>query len=117
MDKGNVASRFFKNRYLFSIGFFILSLLSKPMTVSLPVVLLILDWYPFQRIRSPKTLWTALVEKSPFIALSIFSSVMTILAQQAVGAVASIRRHTVVNAHSRGGQISRRLSWEDGWCL
>lgn len=88
--KGMLRHAFSRNSTFFSIVFFILSLLSKPMTVSLPVVLLILDWYPFQRIQSPKTFWTSLVAKSPFIALSIFSSVMTILAQQAVGAVAPV---------------------------
>jgi hypothetical protein len=41
--------------YLLSLGFFVLALLSKPMAVTLPVVLLILDWYPYGRIRSFKT--------------------------------------------------------------
>jgi tetratricopeptide (TPR) repeat protein len=52
-------------------------------------VLLILDWYPFGRIRSWKTLWPAGVEKLPFFALSLASSVLTILAQRAGGAIAS----------------------------
>jgi hypothetical protein len=68
--------------YLMSVGLFLLALMSKPMAVSLPVVLLILDWYPFQRIRSLKSGWSALLDKTPFIALSLFSSVMTILAQK-----------------------------------
>ncbi len=68
--------------YLLSLSFFILALMSKPMAVSLPVVLLILDWYPFERIRSLKTFRTAVLEKLPFIALSIASSVLTLLAQE-----------------------------------
>ena len=60
------------------------------MAVSLPVVLLILDWYPFERITSLKTFRTALVEKLPFIALSIASSILTILAQNASGAIRSV---------------------------
>ena len=60
------------------------------MAVTLPAVLLILDWYPFVRIRSFKTLWLASVEKLPFIALSICSSIMTILAQKAGNAVTSL---------------------------
>ena len=51
------ASRLFNRKYLMVIGFFTLSLLSKPMAVSLPLVLLILDWYLFGRIRSLKTFW------------------------------------------------------------
>jgi tetratricopeptide (TPR) repeat protein len=56
--------------------------MSKPMAVSLPVVLLILDWYPFGRIRSVKTFRDTFMEKLPFIALSAGSSVLTMFAQQ-----------------------------------
>jgi tetratricopeptide (TPR) repeat protein len=59
------------------------------MAVTLPVVLLILDWYPFGRVRSLKTAWSTGIEKLPFIALSLASSVLTILAQRAGGAIAS----------------------------
>jgi tetratricopeptide (TPR) repeat protein len=75
--------------YLFTIGCFILALLSKPMAVSLPLVLLLLDWYPFGRIRSLRTFRIAFIEKLPFFALSIVSSVLTFLAQKSRGAVAS----------------------------
>jgi len=64
-------------------------LLSKPMAVTLPVVLLILDWYPFQRIRSFQAFRQAAVEKIPFFALSLFSAIITILAQRAGGAIRS----------------------------
>jgi len=73
--------------YLLSLVFFILALLSKPMAVTLPLVLLILDWYPLRRINSLKTFKTAFVEKLPFIALSIASSIATVLAQRAGGAL------------------------------
>jgi hypothetical protein len=75
-------SRFADRRYLVTLGLFILALLSKPMAVSLPIVLLILDWYPFSRIRSAKTLLAAGIEKLPFIALSFVSSILTVLAQR-----------------------------------
>jgi hypothetical protein len=86
----NKAPRFFNKHYLVTLGLFIFALLSKPMAVSLPVVLLVLDWYPFNRIRSGRTLWAACVEKLPFIALSLFSSIITVLAQKAGGALSSI---------------------------
>ena len=82
-------ARFFNRQYLFTLGFFILALLSKPMAVTLPVVLLILDWYPFQRIRSFQAFRQAVVEKFPFFALSLFSSIITILAQRAGGSIRS----------------------------
>ena len=83
----NTRSPFFNNRYLATLGLFILALLSKPMAVSLPVVLLVLDWFPFNRIRSGRTFWAACVEKLPFFALSLASSIVTILAQKAAGAM------------------------------
>jgi hypothetical protein len=81
-------SRFFNRRYLAVLGFFVLALLSKPMAVSLPLVLMILDWYPFNRIYSFKTFRSALFEKLPLAILSLASSIVTIMAQKAVGAVA-----------------------------
>ncbi len=73
--------------YIMSLTFFVLALMSKPMAVSLPVVLLILDWYPLQRIRSLKSFGVACVEKLPFIVLSLISSIMTIMAQRTEGAM------------------------------
>ena len=81
--------RTYKN-YLLSLAFFFLALLSKPMAVSLPVVLLILDWYPFQKITSFKTFRTSFIEKLPFIGLGIASSVITVLAQKAGVSVVAI---------------------------
>jgi hypothetical protein len=74
--------RLFNIRHLPSLCFFMLALLGKPMAVTLPVVLLILDWYPLKKILSLKTFGIALCEKLPFIALSIVSSILTILAQK-----------------------------------
>ncbi len=78
----SITARYIQKRYLAALGFFILALLSKPMAVSLPAVMLILDWCPFARIRSGKTFWSACVEKFPFFILSLVSSVLTILAQK-----------------------------------
>ena len=86
-----VRTCFVKKGYLFSLGFFILALMSKPMAVSLPAVLLILDWYPFGRLRSVKTARTLLVEKLPFITCSLISSVLTILAQRGGGAIVEMQ--------------------------
>ncbi|MGD0283667.1 MAG: hypothetical protein ABSB95_15050, partial [Dissulfurispiraceae bacterium] len=73
--------------YLLVVFLFALALLSKPMAVSLPAVLLILDWHPFNRISSVKSFLSAFLEKLPLIALSIVSSVLTVLAQKAEGAM------------------------------
>jgi hypothetical protein len=88
IEKKEKASLFFNKSYLFSLVFFVLALLSKPMAVSLPVVLLMLDWYPFQRIRSLKSFWNSCVDKLPFIVCSLISSILTVMAQRTEGAMA-----------------------------
>jgi tetratricopeptide (TPR) repeat protein len=83
-----VRKNFFINKhYLSALGFFALALLSKPMAVSLPLVLLILDWHPFERIGSLRSLKRVVAEKLPFITLSLISSILTVLAQKSGGAV------------------------------
>ncbi|HAM52063.1 MAG TPA: hypothetical protein DCP92_15755 [Nitrospiraceae bacterium] len=52
------------------------------MAVSLPAVLLLLDCYPFRRIRTLKAFGGACVEKLPFIACSLVVSVVTLFAQE-----------------------------------
>ena len=86
-DSIKVRSRYFNKKYLSLLVLFILALLSKPMAVSLPFVLLILDWYVFRRIESPRTFVTSFLEKLPFFALALISSIVTILAQNAGGAM------------------------------
>jgi hypothetical protein len=78
---------FFRKQYLHALGFFALALLSKPMAVTLPAVLLIIDWYPSGRISSMRTFKHSLTEKLPFFVLSFFSSVLTILAHKSGGAI------------------------------
>lgn len=79
--------RYSDKYYILTLAFFILALLSKPMAVSLPFVLLILDWYPLGRMRSPGAFRAVCTEKIPFIVLSAASSVVTVLAQKAEGAI------------------------------
>ncbi|MCK9419643.1 MAG: tetratricopeptide repeat protein [Nitrospirae bacterium] len=76
--------------YMLTLGLFVLALMSKPMAVSLPVVLLILDWYPLNRIPSWKTIWSLVVEKLPFFLMSLVSSMITILAQRSGDSIASL---------------------------
>jgi tetratricopeptide (TPR) repeat protein len=84
--------------YGMSIACFIAGLLSKPMLVTLPFVLLLLDYWPLQRTGasqenapSNSTVWLKLIlEKIPFLLLSIASSVITFIAQQRGGAVKTI---------------------------
>ncbi|MDP2689109.1 MAG: tetratricopeptide repeat protein [Deltaproteobacteria bacterium] len=75
--------------YAATLVLFLLALLSKPMVVTFPVVLLILDFYPLGRLSGWRDLARAVVEKIPFFALSALSAAVTIFAQKASGAVAT----------------------------
>ncbi len=66
--------------YAASLVFHGLALLSKPMAVTLPAVLIILDWMAGRYRRG--RLRAALLEKIPFLILSIASSGITLAAQQ-----------------------------------
>lgn len=90
------------NTYFFLLLFFILGLMSKPMLVTLPFVLLLMDYFPLGRLQlgqyskkiylgiqeSPviRLLW----EKAPLFALAAASCVVTLHAQQSGGALASL---------------------------
>ncbi len=73
-------------RYAILLVSFCLGLMSKPMIVTLPFVLLLVDIWPLRR---PRTL-TLLREKVPFFALSAASATITYLAQAASGAVEAL---------------------------
>ncbi len=92
-------------QYLLLLFFFACGLLSKPMVVTLPCVLLLLDVWPLGRlrvgeIRSMRELRTGLrpllVEKLPLFVLSVASSAVTMYVQQGslatIGAVSIGRR-------------------------
>ena len=78
-------------KYLVVVATFALALLSKPMAVSLPLVLLLLDYWPLQRYEGRpwrQRLLRLSAEKLPLLLMSAASSVVTMLAQRAGGAVA-----------------------------
>jgi tetratricopeptide (TPR) repeat protein len=84
-------------RWLLVVAFvFALGLLAKPMLVTVPFLLLLLDAWPLGRVSlrgSRLDVWRPLVvEKLPLIALSALSSVLTFVAQQRGGAVAELTR-------------------------
>jgi len=71
--------------YLLILFAFTLGLLSKPIVVSLPLVLLALDYWPLNRlaeIPNPRRVRLLIIEKLPLFALSACSCLMTLLTQQ-----------------------------------
>jgi len=82
-------------RYLLVALFLSLGLLAKPMVVTLPCVLLLLDVWPLGRVvlGAPDTrtrLQALALEKLPLLGLSVLSSLLTVAAQRAGGAVTSL---------------------------
>ncbi len=73
-------------RYLPVVCLMALSLMAKPMLVTLPIVLLLLDFWPLQRTTPFARL---LLEKLPLLVLSALSCVITLHAQTAGGSVVS----------------------------
>jgi protein O-mannosyl-transferase len=68
--------------YWLALLFFALGLMSKPMLVTLPFVLLLLDFWPLQRFNN-STIQRLLAEKIPFFLLTAGSCAVTFLAQRA----------------------------------
>ena len=86
------------SRYLLCLIFFVLSLMSKPMLVTLPFILLLLDYWPlgrWQRAMSApaesrfKPAGRLIFEKMPFLFMTIASSIITVWAQNRGGSIAS----------------------------
>jgi len=113
-------------RYSLVIVFFIAGLMSKPMIVTLPFVLLLLDYWPLGRYRfkgfprpqaaAPRLSYAKIVlEKVPLILLSIGTGTLTLLKQQAHGAVSSLESfplfHRIGNALVSYIMYMAKLLW------
>jgi tetratricopeptide (TPR) repeat protein len=72
--------------YFLALFFFACGLMSKPMVVTLPFVLLLLDYWPLNRIRTPdfglRIFIKLVLEKLPFFALSVAGSIVMSIAQK-----------------------------------
>jgi tetratricopeptide (TPR) repeat protein len=64
--------------YLLSFVLFVLSLMAKPISVILPFMLLVIDWYPLCRLHKSQ-LRTIVVEKVPFLICSMAMMAATLL--------------------------------------
>ncbi len=100
-------------RYALMLAALILGLLSKPMMVTLPVVLLLLDYWPLKRFQGTTTFFdnafpitfmngshTAsrlVAEKAPLLLFSIASAGLAIIAQGNIGALSSFESFPLVS--------------------
>lgn len=70
-----------------TILFFAFSLLSKPMYVTFPLILMIFDFWPLGRFQSWKDILKSAVEKIPFFLMAVLVSVVTLYVQKNAGTV------------------------------
>lgn len=120
--------------YVFSLLLFALALMAKPMAVTFPFAMLLLDHWPLGRFRGRKTPATddprdpaaapfgpqrstshLILEKGPFLLLSLLSSVITFLAQHSGGAVQTLTNvpmaFRIANAFVAYGTYIAKMIW------
>ena len=130
------------SRYLLVLLVFGLCIMTKPVVVTLPFVLLLLDYWPLERIRGQKTedrrqnktishpsyiagfsfqktsIGWLIVEKMPLLAISAILSVLTVIAQQCGGAISTLDKvpldHRVANAFASYIKYIGKLIWPSG---
>ncbi len=91
--------------YLLTLAAFILGLMAKPMLVSLPLVMLLLDYWPLGRVEAwRRDWWRLLLEKMPFLLLAALSCLVTFFAQQSGESVTSLENSPLV------GRIANALA-------
>lgn len=117
-------------RYLLTILLFVFGLLAKPMLVILPFVLLLLDYWPLERIGGQRTedrrqrvkdtpqkisAGRLITEKIPFFALAVIWSVITFLAQRSGGAMVDINTmplaYRIANSFLSYARYTGKLFW------
>jgi len=118
-------------RYLVVLGSFVPGLLSKPMVVTLPLVLLLLDYWPLRRFTGAQTAfdrWCAcgpapmrtpgarlVAEKAPLVVLSAAVGALTYVAEHHVGAVQSMASYSfgvrLANATVSYALYIRKMIW------
>jgi len=93
-------------KYVLVVLFFVLGLMSKPMLVTLPFVLLLLDFYPLNRFKIKlsdnstnfqhrSNTFRLILEKIPLFVLATISSAITFYAQKKCGAVGSLEVYPI----------------------
>jgi len=104
-------------RYVLVFSTFTLGMMAKPMLMTLPFVLILLDYWPLKRFELGKTdsimrkgwdsfkrciklsqgekLYLILIEKIPFIVLSVIFSIVTFTAEKQFGAISSLKELSI----------------------
>jgi tetratricopeptide (TPR) repeat protein len=118
-----------KGWYGLVLTFFVCGLMCKTMVVTLPLVLLLLDWWPLKRFpgfstpdsnpspvtRHPSTFRRLVLEKLPLLAVAFFFAVVTLRAEKGAGAMPSAIEFPlagrIANAILSGAWYLRKMFW------
>ncbi len=87
-----------KVSYMLALVCFALGLMSKPMLVTWPLVMLLLDWWPLKRFTIYDlrfTIFRLVLEKVPFFVLAAAASVVTCVVQRHSGAMEMVHNLTL----------------------
>ncbi len=99
--------------FILSVILFALGLMAKPMLVTLPFVLLLLDYWPLQR--KSAGIAALMAEKAPYFVLSALSCVVTFLVQQQGGVMSSLEKMSLGarfdNVPVAYGRYLARIFW------
>ena len=106
-------------RYLLVLALYLCALMSKPMVVTLPVVLLLLDYWPLSFITARGAPRAVIKDKLPLVAMAIATGIATIVIQKRVGAVAGLDAlpfserlsNAIVGCAEYSGRRSGRSIW------
>ena len=117
-------------RYLLVLFTFALGLMSKPMLVTLPIILLLLDYWPLNRydnlhnkqgISHITFFWKLVREKSPLLIMTIISCLITYNAQHAGGALSTLDSISIgiriANALVAYIAYILKMLWPQGLCV
>ncbi len=96
-------------RYLLMALFFILGLMAKPMPVTLPFVLLLLDYWPLRRFQCPDSSTSQplnfstsrflrlIIEKIPLVIIGVLASAVAIYAQQSRHGLGTLAKYPLID--------------------
>jgi len=107
-------------RYAPVMVLFALGLMCKPMLVTLPITLLLLDFWPLRRLqtadnRQRKGLGKQIAEKIPLLALSIVSSAVTFYAQRGGSAMETVSKIPITARISNAIVSYALYLWKMAW--
>jgi tetratricopeptide (TPR) repeat protein len=107
-----------KFHYGLSLSLFALGLMCKPMLVTLPFVLCLLDYWPLERF-GPGAGTRLALEKVPFLTLSVSSSIVTYFVQKSGGAISDAAPFPgrALNAVLSYGRYLGRMIWPENLAI